>query len=334
MKKMVTWVCILTLLFLVFFYAVSSSAEKTAETAQTVQDVQTILMSARDMIGNTNNGLEILVRTGTTLILQGTVWEPLGRKKLRAAAVKASEIELLLAPFLPPHGVSTLRYMGLGHGDRVRQAVASMLYTDNFSLRIPSPISGQGEVVGGPRLYEDKTFWLIRFSQEKEGWLSEDVLIKEFPYPPDLIAAACWMQGNTVTYKMVATLRVEEEEVIVGERNAAIKDHIAAIIAAYECALGMYSLPESIGVVGVEEAARAREIIKKNFPIIQEQQKESQKKTAEARVDSKAEDNMMRAILGDEAKRKRGTQTVMIPIPQREGDPDRHYSPGTPVGVH
>ena len=336
MKKLISWICVISLLLLLLFYAVSASGAENNAVLPSAADAYATIEHARNMVINTDDGLEKLVREGTGLLSQGQAWEPLARKKLRIAAEKAVEIEKLLAPFLPPHGVSALRFMNLGPGDRVLQNIEFASYTYDFSSELPSQkVPARGEIIGGPRLENEKLFWLVRFSADTEGWLPENVLVKEFPHHPLLIAAACWIQGNTVTYKMLALLRSYQEDELTGERNGTIKDMLGSIISAYECALGMYSTPESIASLGVNEAARRREIIKKNFPIMQEQQKQSQKKSADGRVGPQDETDMIRAILGDEnAKDKKGKQSIMIPIPQREGDPERKYTPGVPVGIH
>jgi hypothetical protein len=288
------------------------------------------------MVTDQDEGLEALVRSGTSLLSKGATWEPLARKKLRSASILAVEIENMLAPYLPPQGVSALRFMNLGIGDSVIQKIEFAPYSSDFAHRLPAQkIHTKGEILAGPRPHDGKLFWHIRFSNEQEGWLPEHALAKEFPYHPALIGTACWIQGNVLTYKMVASLRSYQEDELVGERYAVVKDMFASIIAAYECALGMYSLPESIRVLGASEALRYREIIKKNFPIMQEQQSRVQKKPSDGRVDAGEESTVIKAILGDEAERqKKGQQRIMVPPPEREGDPSRRFMPGMPIGVH
>lgn len=338
MKKLITWLCIISVLLLLLFYAVSASGAENSEPAleNAAAEAERAIARARQMVTNPDEGLESLVRGGTGLLSKGAAWEPLARKKLRSAAMFAVEIEAMLAPYLPPQGVSALRYMNLGIGDSVIQKIEFAPYASDFTNRLPmQKMHARGEILAGPRPHDGKLFWRVRFSNEHEGWLPEYALTKEFPYHPALIGAACWIQGNVATYKMVASLRSYQEDELVGERYAVLKDMFASIVAAYECALGMYSLPESIRVLGASEAMRYREIIKKNFPIMQEQQKQIQKKSADGRVDAGEESTIIKAILGDEVEReKKGQQRIMIPPPEREGDPNRKFTPGIPIGIH
>ncbi len=333
MKRLISWLCIIATVLLILFYAFSAGAAEKAP-VEPIVDAHANILQARNLVTNSEDGLETLVRNGTSLLSKGAAWEPLARQKLRSAAEKALQVEKLLAPYLPPSGVSALRYMNLGLGDRARLKKEYAPLTLDFLGRFAWPLLAlaEGEVIGGPRPEDGRLFWLVRFSAEIEGWVPEDILSKEFPHHPVLIAAACWIQGNTITYKMVATLRMYQNDELTGERNGTVKDMVSSIIAAYECALGMYALPESIASIGATEAARYREIVKKNFPIIQEQQKQAQKKTSDSRIGPQEEGDLIRAILGNE--NMKGKQVVVVPIPQQEADPDRKYSPGIPTGVH
>ncbi|TSC62563.1 MAG: hypothetical protein G01um101448_14 [Parcubacteria group bacterium Gr01-1014_48] len=340
MKKLITWVCIISLILLVLFYVVSASSAAENSDTEIQQaaraEAYAVIDRARDMVTNQENGLEALVRSGTSLLGKGAAWEPLARKKLHSAALLAGEIEKMLAPYLPPQGTSALRYINLGIGDRVIQKAEWAPYENNWSDKLPTQkINTKGNIVAGPRPHEGKLFWQIRFFDELLGWLPENILAKEFPHQTIITATACWIHGNVLTYKMVASLRSYQESEPLGERYAVVKDMLASIIAAYECALATFAHPDSIETIGVREAARYREIIKKNFPIMQEQQKQAQKQSSENRVGASEESSMIKAILGDEAAReKKSQQRMMVPPPDRESDPNRKFTPGVPIGIH
>lgn len=328
MKKTMTWLIILLVVLLLLIYVASFARAETRDMGDVYDALSARaswqqLEKARVMLVEGDDSLEHLVREGSNLLAKGIAWEPMARKQLRRASERARTIEEMIAPFLPPSGTSALRLVGIGIGDSIVVRVDT------------SAAFSRGEVVDGPRREREKILWKVVRTRDKEGaWFDEQSLRKIYPHHPALLAQACWLSGNVRSYKLLSALRIYNEDDVLGAKYGSVRTALADIIRDYECALAALSLPEALSMIGPEETTRAMEIIRKNIPILQEQKKQADGKGDDAQVGPGEEKAVMKAILGSETVKEGGQRRVVVPAPQKEGDPQRKYSPGIPVGVH